>query len=92
MEALEIALITQQIAGAALDVLEEEPISPQHPLLKLNQCLITSHCAWYSEDSLVRLQQFAAMEIYRLFNGDKPKHIVNKIDTQFFYLTKEDNR
>ncbi|MBP1996284.1 C-terminal binding protein [Paenibacillus eucommiae] len=91
-EALEVALKTNQIAGAALDVLEEEPISPEHPLLQLSQCLITSHCAWYSEDSIIRLQQFAAMEICRLFSGERPKHIVNSSAVQESYMSREDNR
>lgn len=67
------------IAGAALDVLEEEPIVVGHPLLALEQCLITSHCAWYSESSLSRLQHFAALEIKRMFSGEQPKHIVNGV-------------
>lgn len=79
-ESLIEALRNQKIAGAALDVMEEEPISPDSPLLSMEQCLITSHCAWYSENSLNRLQRFAAMEIVRLFNGERPKHIVNGVE------------
>ncbi|MBD2843565.1 C-terminal binding protein [Paenibacillus sp. IB182496] len=78
-EALAEALRDGRIAGAALDVLEREPIERDHPLLRLDQCLVTSHCAWYSEDSLLRLQQFAALEIKRLFTGERPRHIVNKV-------------
>jgi D-3-phosphoglycerate dehydrogenase len=74
------ALQTGRIAGAALDVLEEEPVSPDSPLLTMEQCLITSHCAWYSESSLKRLQRYAAMEIVRLFSGERPKHIVNGVE------------
>ncbi|MBO9610858.1 MAG: C-terminal binding protein [Paenibacillaceae bacterium] len=78
-EALAAALRQGHIAGAALDVLEEEPHGPGNPLLQLDNCLVTSHCAWYSEDSIVRLQQYAAMEICRLFSGQQPKHIVNRV-------------
>jgi D-3-phosphoglycerate dehydrogenase len=78
-ESLIEALQSNKIAGAALDVLEVEPISPDNPLLAMEQCLITSHCAWYSESSLKRLQRYAAMEIVRLFNGECPKHIVNGV-------------
>lgn len=74
------ALEQHQIAGAALDVLEEEPISPDNPLLKMEQCLITSHCAWYSESSITKLQRHAALEIKRLFSGERPKHIVNGVE------------
>ncbi|MBO9608638.1 MAG: C-terminal binding protein [Paenibacillaceae bacterium] len=75
---LAAALENGQIAGAALDVVEEEPIAPHHVLLDSNRCLITSHCAWYSEESLVRLQRYAAMEIKRLFSDETPRHIVNR--------------
>jgi D-3-phosphoglycerate dehydrogenase len=79
-ESLIKALQNNTIAGAALDVLEVEPTSPSSPLLAMEQCLITSHCAWYSESSLNRLQRYAAMEIVRLFNGERPKHIVNGVE------------
>jgi len=72
------ALRTGEIAKAALDVLEEEPIARDHPLLQMEQCLVTSHCAWYSEQSLQRLQLFAAQEVARVLTGGQPKHVVNK--------------
>ncbi|MDF2723867.1 MAG: dehydrogenase [Paenibacillus sp.] len=72
------ALHSGQIAGAALDVFEVEPIPAGHRLLHMDSCIITSHCAWYSEDSMRRLQEYAALEIKRLFSGETPKHIVNK--------------
>ncbi|MCD9023068.1 C-terminal binding protein [Cohnella silvisoli] len=78
-DALIDALHNGVIAGAALDVLETEPIAKDSPLLRMEQCLITSHCAWYSEDSLLLLQRYAALEIRRLFSGEKPLHIVNKV-------------
>ncbi|UVI29550.1 C-terminal binding protein [Paenibacillus spongiae] len=78
-EALIEALQNREIAGAALDVLEHEPISKSSPLLSMEQCIITSHCAWYSEDSLQRLQLYAALEIKRLLTGERPKHIVNSV-------------
>jgi D-3-phosphoglycerate dehydrogenase len=77
-----IALLEGTIAGAALDVLEDEPIAKDSPLLLMEQCLVTSHCAWYSEDSLLMLQKYAALEIKRLFNGEQPLHIVNHVKVQ----------
>ncbi|TBL76593.1 C-terminal binding protein [Paenibacillus thalictri] len=74
------ALQSSRIAGAALDVLEHQPVAPDSPLLALDNCLITSHCAWYSESSLGRLQRHAALEIKRLFSGERPKHIVNGVE------------
>lgn len=73
------ALQSGEIAGAALDVLEEEPVSPDSPLLQMDSCIVTSHCAWYSENALMRLQEYAALEIKRLFSGETPRHIVNGV-------------
>jgi len=73
------ALQNGEIAGAALDVLEQEPIPADSPLLQMEQCLVTSHCAWYSESSLLRLQEYAALEIKRLFSGEHPLHVVNGV-------------
>jgi len=69
------------IAGATLDVLEIEPLPENSPLLKMEHCLVTSHCAWYSEDSLLLLQKYAALEI---FSGEQPLHIVNKVKVDWF--------
>lgn len=78
-EALIDALRDGKIAGAAVDVLEQEPIAPDSPLLKMDNCLVTSHCAWYSESSLLRLQEYAALEIKRLFSGERLLHVVNGV-------------
>lgn len=77
-QALADALRAGRLAGAALDVLETEPMPAQHPLQGIDTCLITCHIAWYSEASLVRLQQYAGMEIARVCAGGTPKHVVNR--------------
>ena len=48
-----------------------------HPLRTAPNCLLTCHIAWYSEASLVRLQQFAALEIARMLQGESPRSVVN---------------
>jgi D-3-phosphoglycerate dehydrogenase len=45
----------------------------------MEQCIVTSHCAWYSENSLLRLQEYSALEIKRLFSGESPLHVVNGV-------------
>lgn len=71
------ALDNGRIAGAALDVFEREPLEVNSPLLSVENLIVTSHCAWYSEDALARLQEFAAFEAARLLRGESPKHAVN---------------
>ncbi len=65
------------IAGAGLDVLEQEPAPPDEPLLSEPKAIITPHIAWYSERSIVELQQKAAEEVVRVLSGQKPRNPVN---------------
>jgi len=77
-EALIAALQSGTLAGAGLDVLEEEPVLPDSALLKLPSVTLTSHCAWYTEEALLRLQLHAAHEVARALTGQAMKHVVNK--------------
>ena len=76
--ALGLALKKGWIAGAALDVMEKEPPSPDHPLRSLDNCVITPHCAWYTERSQKELRQKACAEVVRVLRGHVPKSIVNR--------------
>ncbi len=49
------ALNSGKIAGAALDVLANEPALPTNPLLTAKNCIITPHIAWASKASRERL-------------------------------------
>lgn len=75
--ALYKALAEKWIAGAAIDVLENEPIKKDNPLLRLNNVIITPHAAWYSEEALRDLQTKAAEEIVRVLKGENPRSSVN---------------
>jgi D-3-phosphoglycerate dehydrogenase len=75
--ALAEALQAGLIAGAALDVLEQEPIPPDHPLIGLANCLLTPHAAYYSEQSFVDLKTLAAQEVVRVLQGGEPKNPLN---------------
>ncbi|MDF2726363.1 MAG: dehydrogenase [Paenibacillus sp.] len=78
--ALVEALREGWIAGAGLDVLEEEPAPKDHPLLPFPQCIITSHCASASVESGLRLHEYAGLEAARVLRGERPKHIVNGVE------------
>jgi D-3-phosphoglycerate dehydrogenase len=75
--ALVRALREGWIAGAGLDVLEQEPAPPDEPLLSEQRAIITPHIAWYSETSVVELQTRAAEEVVRVLTGQPPRHVVN---------------
>jgi len=75
--ALYTALSEGLIAGAGLDVLDPEPPSPDNPLLKLNNVLITGHFAYYSEESREELFMRPWEEVARVLQGEWPHGLVN---------------
>jgi D-3-phosphoglycerate dehydrogenase len=74
--ALADALQHGQIAGAALDVFEREPLEENHPLQNCPNALLTSHVAWYSEMSVPELQRLAAEEAVRTLSGEPLRYRV----------------
>lgn len=77
-DALVEALSQGQISGAALDVIEDvPPFSPDHPLSKFENVIISPHSAWYSEEALVDLKKLAAEEVVRVLLGGRPKSLLN---------------
>jgi D-3-phosphoglycerate dehydrogenase len=76
-KALYEALKNGTIRGAALDVLEEEPADFEHPLLSLDNLLVTPHVAFYSEDAMSEVRSRSAQAVINVFKGELPSHIVN---------------
>jgi D-3-phosphoglycerate dehydrogenase len=74
--ALASALDQGHLAGAALDVMEQEPPSGS-PLFGRDNVIVTPHTSFYSEESLVDLQTKAAEEVVRVLSGQTPKNPVN---------------
>lgn len=75
--ALHRAITEGWIAGAGLDVLAEEPPRPDHPLLALDQVVITPHAAFYSEASIEELARKAAERVAQVLRGEVPACVVN---------------
>ena len=72
--ALFSALENGEIAGAGLDVVENEPLDRDNPLLELNNFSISPHSAWYSEQSAKELKRKAAEEAVRFINNTPLKY------------------
>lgn len=76
-EALAGALERGHLGGAGLDVLEQEPIDPASPLLRMEQVIVTPHAAWYSEEGRSDLKRRVAEETVRVLRGERPLNCVN---------------
>jgi D-3-phosphoglycerate dehydrogenase len=74
--ALAHALDAGQLAGAALDVLAQEPPTSS-PLFGRDNVILTPHTSFYSVESLVELQIKAAEEVVRVLEGQMPRTPVN---------------
>jgi D-3-phosphoglycerate dehydrogenase len=58
------------LGGAALDVLEQEPIPADHPFLSLENLILTPHAAFYSEGSLQELKRQTARAVARMLKSE----------------------
>ncbi len=67
--ALAQALTEGMIGGAGIDVYEKEPLEDDHPLRTAPNTILTSHTAWYSEESVPELQRSGALEVVRGLTG-----------------------
>jgi len=74
--ALYKALTAKKIAGAGLDVLEEEPTPAKNPLLDLENALVTPHVAGTSVGRVHRAARFAIENIKRFASGKKPESLI----------------
>lgn len=72
-EALNLGII----AGAVLDVVAEEPIRPENPLLAARNVLITPHLAWATREARQRLMA-TTVENVRAFLEGRPQNVVNR--------------
>ena len=71
------ALKQKVIAGAALDVFETHPISPQSPLLALDNVVLTPHIGGATEETVERHSRMMTDDILRFLNGERPVNLVN---------------
>ncbi len=73
------ALTRGQIAGAALDVVEHEPLDPSSPLWGLPNVLITPHAAGFREDYWEEATRLFAGNLERYLRGEEMTNIVDKL-------------
>ena len=75
-EALITALKENKIAGAGLDVFDQEPPAPDNPLFSMDNVVLTPHVAGFTDEGKRRMGVTAAEDILRVLRGEKPKYPV----------------
>lgn len=76
-DALCDALVRGTLGGAGLDVMDEEPPAPDHPLRSAPGVVITPHAGFYSVESVNELQEKTAGNVATVFGGLVPPTVVN---------------
>src|SRR6185369_5321327 len=77
-KALLSALQSGRIRGAALDVFENEPLADGHPFYKLENLLLSPHCADHTADWLEQAMQFFIEQFGRFAAGEPLLNVVDK--------------
>ena len=76
-QALQRALDSDGIAGAALDVFEPEPPDLTQPLFQNSRVIVTPHAAFFSRESVQELRTRTSRQIVDVLQGRCPEHVVN---------------
>jgi len=76
-DALLEALTSNKIAGAALDVMKKEPVSPDNPLVSMDNVFITPHIAGASKEVPLRGAEIIARQIQNYIAGQTLEGVIN---------------
>lgn len=75
--ALAAALKAGQLAGAGLDVWEDEPPPSDHPLLTFDNVVVSPHSAGITRQSRHNIARIAAEQMIDILDGRKPPRLLN---------------
>jgi D-3-phosphoglycerate dehydrogenase len=75
--ALYRALVEGRIAGAALDVFEEEPVKPDNPILKLDNVIVSPHSLCWTDECYRGIAESAFRAVVAVAKGQRPDNLVN---------------
>ena len=86
------ALQEKRIAGAMLDVYEHYRLEPGHPLLSLENAVLTPHLSGMTQESRKRMGTAAAEDTLRMLAGERPRNFVNPEVWEKFHARRSENR
>lgn len=72
------ALDDGTIAGLGLDVIENEPIDENHPLLKYPNVVVTPHTSAYTYECLKGMGDKCVRDVEKVLRGENPDNVINK--------------
>ena len=73
-----VALAARRIAGAALDVFEQEPVAHDNPLLQLDNVLVTPHSICWTDEFFRNNAESAFRSVVAVATGRTPTYVVNR--------------
>jgi D-3-phosphoglycerate dehydrogenase len=76
--ALIAALQARKIAGAALDVFEQEPVDPANPLLSMDNVIVTPHSLCWTDECFHNMASTGLASIVDALSGRVPEFVVNR--------------
>jgi D-3-phosphoglycerate dehydrogenase len=72
------ALVDGTIAGAGLDVFEEEPLGRDHPLCAMEHVILTPHCASFADETYARRRRRVGRDALAILQGGLPEFVANR--------------
>ncbi len=70
------ALVDGRLAGAGLDVFDDEPLAQGHPLLAAPNCILTAHTAGVDRQSLADMARVGTDALIRVLRGERPAELM----------------
>lgn len=67
-----------RLAGAGLDVHEQEPVPKDYILFELDNVGLSDPTGWYLEESQIELPTWAAQSVANVLTGKTPRNVVNR--------------
>jgi len=66
------------IRGAGLDVFDQEPVSPDNPLLKMDNVVLTPHALAQTDQTFMKMWDIITGQISQIIRGEIPETLVNR--------------